>query len=284
VFVEDYDIAVALALCQGCDLWLNIPRRPQEACGTSGQKAALNGALNLSILDGWWDEWFDGDNGWAVASAERAQDEDRRDTIEAANLFDVLERQVVPLFYDRPDGAVSPGWVRRIKSSLGSLGPRVGAPRMVRDYTRLLYEPAARRVDSLTASSYERARALARWKAKVSAAWAGVRVVTVDSEATPADLGAKRRVDAVVVLGSLDEGDVTVELAHGPVGADGELAGASVAPMAPVGAASAEDGAALRYTATFACEQPGRYGFTVRVVPSHEDLASGSEMGLAAWA
>ncbi len=126
VFVEDYDIAVGLALCQGCDVWLNIPRRPQEACGTSGQKAALNGALNLSILDGWWDEWFDGDNGWAVASAEHEEDEGRRDAVEAANLFDVLERQVVPLFYDRPDGSVPTGWVRKIKASLGSLGPRVG--------------------------------------------------------------------------------------------------------------------------------------------------------------
>jgi starch phosphorylase len=155
---------------------------------------------------------------------------------------------------------------------------------MVRDYTRQLYEPAARRVESLTASSYERARGLAHWKAKVSAAWPGVHVVTVDSEATPADLGAKRRVDAVVVLGSLDEGDVTVELAHGPVGADGELTGAAIAPMSPVGPVSGDDGAAVRYTATFACEHPGRYGFTVRVVPSHDDLASASEIGLAAWA
>jgi starch phosphorylase len=148
----------------------------------------------------------------------------------------------------------------------------------------MLYEPAARRVDSLSASSYERARSLAHWKAKVSAAWPGVHVVTVDSEATPAELGAKRRVDAVVVLGSLDEGDVTVELAHGPVGADGELTAASITPMSTMGPASSGEGAAVRYTATFACEQPGRYGFTVRVVPSHEDLASASEMGLAAWA
>ncbi len=151
---------------------------------------------------------------------------------------------------------------------------------MVRDYTRLVYEPAARRVESLSASSYERARALAHWKAKVSAAWPAVRVVTVDSETTPADLGAKRRVDAVVVLGSLDERDVTVELAHGPVGADGGLTDTSVVPMAPAG----PEGDALRYTATFSCEQAGRYGFTVRVVPSHEDLASATEMGLAAWA
>jgi starch phosphorylase len=284
VFVEDYDIAVGLALSQGCDVWLNIPRRPQEACGTSGQKAALNGALNVSILDGWWDEWFDGDNGWAIASAEREEDEDRRDAIEGANLFDVLEHQVVPLFYDRPDGSVPTAWVRRIKGSLGSLGPRVVAPRMVRDYTRLFYEPGARRVDSLSSSGYERARALARWKAKVSSAWPGVRVVAVDSETAPADLGAKRSVEAVVVLGSLDEGDVTVELAHGPVAADGALTAVAVVPMAPAGPAAGDRGPAVRYTATFACEQAGRYGFTVRAVPSHDDLASAYEMGLAAWA
>jgi starch phosphorylase len=284
VFVEDYDIAVGSALCQGCDVWLNIPRRPQEACGTSGQKAALNGALNVSILDGWWDEWFDGDNGWAIVSAEREGDEDRRDAVEAANLFDVLERQVVPLFYDRPDGSVPTGWVRKVKSSLGSLGPRVVAPRMVREYTRLLYEPAARRVDSLSASGYERGRALAHWKTKVSSAWPEVSVVAVESESTPADLGAKRRVDAVVALGSLDERDITVELAHGPVSTDGGLTTASVVPMTSAGPTSADRGAAVRYTATFACEHAGRYGFTVRVVPSHDDLASPYEMGLAVQA
>jgi starch phosphorylase len=284
VFVEDYDIAVGLALCQGCDVWLNIPRRPQEACGTSGQKAALNGALNVSILDGWWDEWFDGDNGWAVASAERETDEDRRDDIEGNNLFDALERQVVPLFYDRPDGSVPTGWVCKIKSSLGSLGPRVAATRMVRDYTRLHYEPAARRVAALSASGHDRARSLARWKAKVSSDWPEVRVLAVDSETTRADLGAKRRVDAAVALGSLHESDVTVELVHGPVGADGGLTVVAVVPMTPAGPAPGEQSAAVRYTATFACEQAGRYGFTVRAVASHDDLASPYEMGLAAWA
>jgi starch phosphorylase len=283
VFVEDYDISVAQALVQGCDVWLNIPRRPQEACGTSGQKAALNGALNLSILDGWWDELYDGRNGWAIESRQGEADEGRRDEIETANLFDTLERKVVPLFYDRPDSTVPKEWVRMIRSSLGSLGPQVVASRMVRDYVSLLYQPAGRRVDSLSSSGYKRARALASWKANVSAAWSGVRVVGVHSDAAngaPTDVGSKRHVEADVELGSLEEADVTVELVHGPVLGDDEFLAKSIVAMARAGGA----GGALRYAATFACEQPGRYGFTVRVVPFHEDLASAYEMGLAARA
>ena len=130
-FVEDYDISVARMLYQGSDVWLNTPRRPMEASGTSGEKAALNGALNCSILDGWWDEMFDGTNGWAIASAEAIADLDHRDEVEANSLFEILERQIIPLFYDRSGGRFPRGWVSRVKSSLQSLGPRVMASRMV---------------------------------------------------------------------------------------------------------------------------------------------------------
>src|SRR5205807_1495298 len=133
-FLENYDMSMAKLLCQGCDIWLNNPRRPLEACGTSGEKAALNGALNCSILDGWWDEMYDGENGWAIASAETYDDLARRDEVEAESLFDLLERQIVPLFYDRFEGPVPRRWVRRVKASLRTLGPRVVATRMVRDY------------------------------------------------------------------------------------------------------------------------------------------------------
>src|SRR4029077_7050021 len=133
VFLADYDIAVARAMYHGADIWLNTPRRPQEACGTSGMKSALNGGLNCSILDGWWDELFDGENGWAISSAE-ALDDERRDEVEANSLFELLERQIVPLFYERWEGPVPRRWVRRIKASLHSLGPEVNAARMVRDY------------------------------------------------------------------------------------------------------------------------------------------------------
>ena len=142
-FVEDYDIGVARALLQGCDLWLNTPRRPQEACGTSGMKAVLNGALHCSVLDGWWDEMFDGENGWAIPSAEGEPDLARRDQIEAAALFDLLEGDIVPLFYERDDKDLPRRWLARVRASLGSLVPRVTADRMVREYVERFYEPAA---------------------------------------------------------------------------------------------------------------------------------------------
>ena len=147
VFLDDYDMAVARSLYQGSDVWLNTPRRPQEACGTSGMKAALNGSLNCSILDGWWDECFDGQNGWAITSAEDEPDLDRRDQLEAESVFDLLESQIVPLFYDRGPGGVPVGWVSRVKDAYASLGPRVTASRMVRDYVQEYYEPAAAAAD-----------------------------------------------------------------------------------------------------------------------------------------
>ena len=182
VFLEDYDIAVARTLCQGADVWLNTPRRPQEACGTSGMKAALNGALNASILDGWWDELFNGENGWAISSAEQIDDEERRDELEANSLFEILERQIVPLFYERFQGPVPRRWVRRITTAFRSLGPEVSAARMVRDYTQLLYEPTALHADRLAADEFEPARALAAWKQRVLAAWEGVDILSVETD------------------------------------------------------------------------------------------------------
>src|SRR5690606_31445437 len=143
VFLPDYDISIARAMYHGCDVWLNTPRRPLEACGTSGMKAALNGALNLSILDGWWDECYDGRNGWAIESAEDDPDEHRRDLREAASLFHLLEEQVTRQFYDRDDAGVPRAWVEKVLDGWTSLGPFVTAARMVRDYTTDLYEPAA---------------------------------------------------------------------------------------------------------------------------------------------
>ena len=144
MFLDDYDIAVARALYQGSDVWLNNPRRPQEACGTSGMKAALNGGLNCSILDGWWDEMFDGENGWAISSAEDVEDLDRRDQLEAGALFDLLERQIVPLFYERYGGPVPRRWLKKVRRSLASLGPQVTAIAHGGATTSTeLYEPTA---------------------------------------------------------------------------------------------------------------------------------------------
>ncbi|MFL6204044.1 MAG: alpha-glucan family phosphorylase [Acidimicrobiales bacterium] len=281
VFVDDYDIAVARALLQGADVWLNNPRRPQEACGTSGMKAALNGGLNLSILDGWWDECFDGENGWAISSAEHLDDLERRDEVEAGSLFELLERQVVPLFYERWQGPVPRRWVQRVKHSLVTLGPFVTAARMVRDYTEQLYEPTAAQGDVLHADGYAAARELAAWKSEVEAAWPGVHVDHVELDDSLADLGAERTVEAIVALGDLGPDDVEVQLLHGPSGQGQELAAPEVVALEAAG--DAADGH-LRYRGRFTCQQAGRYGITVRVVPTHPTLETSVELGKVAWA
>jgi starch phosphorylase len=279
-FVADYDIAVARTLLQGADVWLNNPRRPQEACGTSGMKAALNGGLNLSILDGWWDECFDGENGWAISSAEDIEDLERRDEVEAGSLFDLLERQIVPLFYDRFQGPVPRQWVGRVKRSLITLGPFVTATRMVGDYTEQLYEPAAAQADAMTADQRKRARELAAWKAATRAGWEGVRVDHVDIDDAVAEIGSQRTVQAVVTLGALSPADVEVQLIHGPSGQGDELTATTVEAMEPVEGS----GRQMTYRGSFPCERAGRYGVTVRVVPHHADLVSPAELGRIAWA
>jgi starch phosphorylase len=274
VFLDDYDIGVARMLVQGSDVWLNTPRRPQEACGTSGMKAALNGSLNLSVLDGWWDELFDGENGWAITSAESIEDLGKRDQIEAESLFALLEGQIVPMFYERHEGWLPRRWIRHVKENLATLGPEVIASRMVREYTERLYEPTAARTDALGGERGVRAVALAGWKQRVRDAWKGVAIESIDTETTTIDLGEARTVTAAVALGDLSPQDVQVQLLHGPVGQNDEVEQASLVVMSP------EDG---RFTGSFTCDHSGRYGFTVRVVPNHPDLVSPVELGLVAW-
>lgn len=280
VFVDDYDIAVARVLYQGADVWLNNPRRPQEACGTSGEKAALNGALNCSILDGWWDEMFDGENGWAISSAEGEQDLAKRDQLEADSLFALLEDQIVPQFYERGPGPVPRRWVERVKHNLASLGPQVSASRMVQDYVTELYEPTATRADALAADGFARASALASWKAGVHARWKAVHVDSVESDDDVSDLGQDRSVRATVSLGDLAASDVEVQLLHGPVGQSDELEQPSLVAM--IAAGPTADGH-ITFEGSVRLDHPGRYGVAVRVVPSHEDLTTPVELGLVAW-
>ncbi|MDQ2796792.1 MAG: alpha-glucan family phosphorylase, partial [Actinomycetota bacterium] len=284
VFLDDYDIAVARTLYQGADVWLNNPRRPLEACGTSGMKAALNGTVNCSILDGWWDEMFDGRNGWAISSAESYDDLDRRDAVEADSLFEILERQVIPLYYERRGERFPREWVRRVKESLGSLGPKVMASRMVRDYVETMYEPVAARRDATSEARWARARLLAEWKQHVMAAWPGVVVVGVDAEpgTAPVDLGATREVTAEVWLGKLTAGDVDVQLIHGQVAVNDELVDTEIISMKLLEPEA--KAATLTYSGRFTCDPAGRHGYTVRVIPAHPALASPVEMGCMSWA
>ncbi len=281
VFVDDYDIAVARALYQGADVWLNNPRRPQEACGTSGMKSALNGGLNCSILDGWWDECFDGTNGWAISSAEAETDLEKRDELEANSLFDIIEHQIVPDFYVRTEGPVPRKWMKRVKANFATLGPFVTASRMVRDYVTDLYEPAGAAADRAAADRYAPAKALGAWKQRVRSSWDGVRIANVNAETTTAELGTDREVTVDVDLGVLGPSDVAVQLLHGRVGQGDELVDSALVTLKD--GSPADSAGVVRYAGSFPCGSAGRYGFTVRVVPSHPDLATPIELGLITW-
>lgn len=294
VFVEDYDMALAAELYAGCDVWLNTPRRPLEACGTSGQKAVLNGALHCSVLDGWWDELYDGDNGFAIGGREAGEpgaagepgepggppDREQQDAADAQALFDVLERSVVPRFYDRSESPLPRRWLATVRHSLATLARPVLAGTMVRRYTREHYEPLAARGERLAADGAAAAVRLAAWKQRVAAAWPQVAVTDVDADAGEARKGEQRRVAATVKLGELDPADVAVEALHGPVRADGEIESPRRLPLEPAG----EDGGGLRAEGVVTCEVAGEYGVAVRARPHHDDLGDDLELGLAAWA
>ncbi|MFP5283214.1 MAG: DUF3417 domain-containing protein, partial [Actinomycetes bacterium] len=268
---------MARPLYPGCDVWMNNPLRPYEACGTSGMKAALNGAANLSIRDGWWDEWFDPAYGWEIPSAE-GLDDAARDDAEARALYDIIESEIVPRFYDSDAEGLPQRWIQMMRDTVAGLGPKVLASRMVRDYVTLLYTPAAgsaRAVETETGG----AAGLAEWKRRVRAAWSGVAVDHVESlTGESVEVGTKIHVSALVRLGQLSPDDVEVQLVTGRVDAEDRLTEPRINPF-PTGVDV--DGGLRRYEGWVEARRTGSIGYTVRVVPYHPRLANDAEMGLA---
>ncbi|MFF1477355.1 alpha-glucan family phosphorylase [Streptomyces sp. NPDC058301] len=283
VFLPDYGMAMAKKLYPGCDVWLNNPLRPLEACGTSGMKAALNGCLNLSVLDGWWDEWFEPDFGWAIPTADgAATDEDRRDQLEANALYDLIEDRVAPRFYDRGADGLPGRWIEMVRETLSSLGPKVLAGRMVREYVERLYAPAARAHRELEPDT---ARELAAWKARVREAWPRVAVDHVEAVAATApnghaELGSTLALRVRAGLGGLQPDDVEVQAVAGRVDAADTLAEARTVALKPAGGPDLEG--RWVYEGPLALDRTGPYGYTVRVLPAHRLLADGADLGLVA--
>ena len=278
VFVPDYDIGIARTMYHGCDVWLNTPRRPMEACGTSGMKAALNGVINCSIRDGWWDEMSDGANGFDIASFEDDHDEASRDRREANAAFEAIETRIVPEFYERWDDGLPHRWIERIRTNWASLGWQVIASRMVRDYVTEFYEPAARSASALVADGGTRARELATWKRVTRELWDAVEV-EMDVDAAQLDqipAGTAHTVTARVSPGELDVSALVVQIVHGPLNADGSFdeRRLTTVPMEPA--------ADSTYTGEFVPDRAGRWGVTVRAMPSHPLLTSPFETGLVA--
>jgi len=277
VFLPDYDMSMARYLYWGCDVWLNNPTRPLEACGTSGMKSALNGGLNLSIRDGWWDEFYDGSNGWAIPTADGVSDPLRRDDLEAAALYELLGSQVAPLFYDRSNDGVPAQWLAMVRHTLASLGPQVQASRMVQEYVNTQYTPAATAVELADAEGYRVARELASYRQRLSGAWPNVRVTSCELSLNGSDtpvLGERVVVRAAVELAGLAESDVQVQAVVGRVADSDELYDVVTVPMSPTSQSGNGE-----YAAEVSLPHAGALGVTARVLPNHELLASPVELG-----
>lgn len=277
LFVEDYDMAVGRALTRGVDVWLNNPRRPLEASGTSGEKAAMNGVLNLSVLDGWWPEGYNGENGWAFGMHEAGEDPGYVDASDADALYRLLEEEVVPLYYQRDANDLPRDWIARAKSAVASIAPAFSAQRMVRDYVELLYAPATERGRAMVAEGHGAARRLAQWRRQVGAWWPGVKIAA-RIDRTQLSAGEAARVTAELA-GVPDGAHVSVQLLYGTATADaaGPLTAVELQP-------ARRSGELHRYEATFVPELSGQLVYGVRVLPVNELLASQADGGFVAWA
>ncbi len=285
VFLEDYDMRIARALVSGVDVWLNTPRRPLEASGTSGMKAAANGGLNVSVLDGWFAEaWADhgSEIGWAVGHGEEYQDASG-DAREAELLYDALEREIVPLFFSRDGlGKLPRGWIGRMKTVIADLAPRYNTARMVREYAKRFYVSGIRLSARLVDGDLAAAKALTAWKGRVRGAWPGVAVREVRLESRDeVAVGESVQVTALVQLGALTPADVAVELYHGPTGGGHELSRGSIIRMRPT--ENTGDGQ-WKYAGEIATGESGDHAFAARVVPYNETMTHPYETSLIRWA
>lgn len=283
VFLEDYDIETARFLVQGCDVWLNTPRRPLEASGTSGMKAAINGVLHLSTLDGWWDEAYNGMNGFSIGAGEEYENSDEHDAIEREALFQLLEQEIIPMFYDRSKKGIPERWVERMKECLKTLPAFFSTQRMVQEYSEVHYFVATQIVQALSAEHGKVAENLYNWKQNIRALWSHISVLRVDITGTEnAYVGKPIHVSAEIDLAGISPSDVVVEAYYGILSASGEILNGRSAPLSVNRDASTES--VIRYFGSFDCEHSGTLGCTIRIVPSHQLMTNKQDLYICKWA
>jgi len=281
VFLEDYDMTMARYMTSGSDVWLNTPRRPLEASGTSGMKAGMNGVLNCSVLDGWWAEGYSPECGWAIGKGEEYTDTDLQDEIESKALYDLLEREIIPTFYNRGRDNIPRDWIKMMKCSIRSVGKNFCFHRTLMEYSNRYYQPALENAHKLKGAGWERAKAAADYLDLARSEWDSVAVEDVRSTARPVmDRGDTVRVDARIKIGSLKPEQVLVELYHGPVSSTGDIFDPQRVEMS----AGTSQGGAYEYSVEVPCEVTGQHGYSVRVLPRHEGLVHPFIPGLVRWA
>jgi len=282
VFVPNYDIHVSRLMVAGCDVWLNTPRRPREASGTSGMKASMNGLPNLSVLDGWWDEADYAHAGWAIGHGENYDDANYQDSVEADALYNLIEQEVVPTFYDRDDEGLPRHWIAKMKDAIRLNCPRFNTARMVGEYATRAYFPVSDAYKSMTADHYTAAKALAEWKAHIFEHWYDIKIQAIDiSEPENIQVNQAIAVKACIHLAGLSPEDVQVELYQGAVDAGGDIVNGTPVIMQSQGT-NQQDMAI--YTATIAYASSGLQGLSLRVLPKHSNLSNLYSLGLVLWA
>jgi starch phosphorylase len=284
LLVEGYDLRLARRLVSGVDVWLNNPVYPLEASGTSGMKAAMNGVINLSVLDGWWGEGFhqdeNGANGWAIKPASRTLDEERRDQEEGRSLYETLQDKVIPLYYARGPMGYSPGWVAMAKRSIATITPRFNSQRMVGEYLHKFYAPADQQWRRKSADDYAAARTLAAWKQKVRLAWPKVRLRRLDTPVKRIPYGASLHFELAVHLDGLAPQDVAVELLLSRPGTDSRTRPPRKLLLEYRG--PGEHGDSI-FALDFTPDVCGKLDYRLRVYPHHELLTHPFEMGMMLW-
>jgi starch phosphorylase len=282
VFIEDYNIEVARYMVQGVDLWLNTPRRPLEASGTSGMKVPPNGGINLSVLDGWWCEGYNRENGWAIGAGEDYDDQEYQDEVESTALYDLLENEIVPMFYDRSSDQVPYEWTRIMKNSMRTVNAEFNTHRQVEEYTQRFYRPCMENYERLSKDEYSRAKELAEWRERIFRGWDQVQVACVDAPPPAAQpMGATLPIRAMVHLGEIPAKEVLVEVYHGLLDPSSEISDGETATL--FAGERREDGAMV-FEGGVPCRRAGQRGFTVRVVPRKDGFPLDRfETGLITW-
>jgi len=294
VFLEDYNIDIARYMVQGVDIWLNNPRVPLEASGTSGMKAALNGALNVSTLDGWWCEGYTLNGGWVIGAGETYDDFEYQDKVESEAIFNLFENEIVPLFYTHSTDNLPRAWISRMKNSIKFIVPRFNTHRMVAEYTARFYKIAAEKWESLASSDMEKVKAAATLKNRLKEEWKNIKIedvdvqvktgntaVTLNGNANGLEVGSELEITASVRLGGLGPDDVSVQIYHGAVDSWGNINRGSVKEMSHSTEKSSQN--TCVFTGTIKCARSGKCGFAVRVLPGAKELADPYEPGMIIW-
>ncbi len=281
VFIENYDTSVARYLVSGVDIWLNNPRRPLEASGTSGMKASANGVINVSVLDGWWVEAYHNNVGWAIGNAEEYDDFAMQDEVESNAVYDLLEQEIIPLFYNRGNDGLPRGWVDMMKYSMRTICPVFNTNRMVQEYSDRFYRKSHELRKRMLADGLEKAKKLANWKERMSRGWHSIRIEDVTSNTDETmRVGGELEVYVHVYLGEISPHDVSVEIYQGPLDPRGMIDDGRIHTMS---CCNTRESGMYTFVGAVPCWTSGLHGYTIRVLPKHEDMCNQFEPNLVTW-